>query len=242
MKPIAVFQHTVVGAPGAVVPILQALGREVRLVRIVAGEPVPTDPSAFSGLVFMGGYMGVHDDYPWIAQELALIRAADAQAIPVAGHCLGSQLVALALGGSVANHVQPEIGWQPLQTTDTSVARDWWGPWAGQTLETFQWHGDTFTPPPAALQIARSSQCEHQAFDDIHRIIRNRHHDQSIFQDTDQDRTNQSTDSIRLACSANRIANEGRCDCRHQEGIPSAHLRCSHPSRQADAADSGKHC
>lgn len=164
MKPIAVFQHTVVGAPGAVVPILQALGRPVQLVRIVAGEAVPTDPGAFGALVFMGGYMSVHDDYPWIAQELALIRAADAQGIPIAGHCLGSQLVALALGGSVAKHVRPEIGWQPLQTADSAVARDWWGAWAGQTLETFQWHGDTFTPPPGALQIARSSHCEHQAF------------------------------------------------------------------------------
>ena len=163
MKPIAVFQHTVVGAPGAVLPILQTLGCEVRLVRIVAGERVPANPGVFGGLVFMGGYMGVHDDYPWIAQELALIRAAAAQGIPVAGHCLGSQLVALTLGGSVAKHVRPEIGWQPLQTADTAAARDWWGPWAAQTLETFQWHGDTFTPPPAAQQIARSSHCEHQA-------------------------------------------------------------------------------
>lgn len=90
MKPIAVFQHTEVGAPGAVVPILEALGREVVLVRIVDGDAVPADASGFGGLVFMGGSMGARDPLPWIAQELALIRDADARGIPVAGHCLGS--------------------------------------------------------------------------------------------------------------------------------------------------------
>jgi len=170
MKPIAVFQHTEVGAPGTVVPILETLGHVVRLVRIVDGEPVPQDASAFSGLVFMGGYMGVHDDLPWIAPELALIRDADVRGLPVAGHCLGSQLVALALGGSVASHSAPEIGWQPLCTDAHAAARDWWGDFAGRELRTFQWHGDTFQPPPEAVRIAWSRHCENQAF-----VLRDRH-------------------------------------------------------------------
>ena len=163
VKPIAVFQHTEVGAPGTVVPILQSLGREVHIVRIVDGDAVPTDASAFGGLVFMGGYMGANDPLPWIAQELALIRAAAAQGIPVAGHCLGSQLVARALGGSVHTHARPEIGWNDIVADDHALARDWWGDAAGQTLETFQWHGDTFTPPPGAVRIATGVHCAAQA-------------------------------------------------------------------------------
>jgi len=170
MKPIAVFQHTEVGAPGTVIPILQALGHEVRVIRIVDGEPVPENADAFSGLVFMGGYMGVHDDLPWIARELALIREADALGLPVAGHCLGSQLVALALGGSVARHTAPEIGWQTLQTGSDALAREWWGEFASRDVQTFQWHGDTFQPPPGAQQIARSDHCSNQAF-----VLRDRH-------------------------------------------------------------------
>lgn len=170
MKPIAVFQHTEVGAPGSVVPILQALGREVRCIRIVDGEPVPEDASAFSGLVFMGGYMGVHDDLPWIAQELALIRDAAARGLPLAGHCLGSQMLAQALGGSVARHPLPEIGWQPLQTEDHPVARDWWGEFAGAEVQTFQWHADAFQPPTEAVRIARSRHCESQAY-----VLHDRH-------------------------------------------------------------------
>ena len=173
MKPIAVFQHTEVGAPGTVVPILQSLGREVHIVRIVDGEPVPEDASAFGGLVFMGGYMSANDPLPWIAQELALIRAAAAQGIPVAGHCLGSQLVARALGGSVHAHTRPEIGWNDIVADDHALARHWWGDAAGYAIETFQWHGDTFAPPPGAVRIASGVHCDAQAYvaDDRHLLV-----------------------------------------------------------------------
>jgi len=173
VKPIAVFQHTEVGAPGTVVPILQSLGREVRVVRIVDGEPVPDDASAFGGLVFMGGYMSANDPLPWIAQELALIRAAAAQGIPVAGHCLGSQLVARALGGSVHAHTRPEIGWNDIVADDHALARHWWGDAAGHAIETFQWHGDTFAPPPGAVRIASGVHCDAQAYvaDDRHLLV-----------------------------------------------------------------------
>lgn len=164
MKPIAVFQHTEVGAPGAVLPILESLGCNVRLVHIMDGEPVPSHASDFAGLVFLGGYMAVHDNLPWIAREMALIRDADALGLPVAGHCLGSQLVAAALGGKVHRHTRPEIGWNELRTGDDSTSRDWWGPYAGSIVTTFQWHGDTFMPPAGAKQIARAAHCENQAF------------------------------------------------------------------------------
>lgn len=170
MKPVAIFQHTEVGAPGSVPSILDELRVPWRLIRILDGEAVPTDPTGFSGLVFMGGYMSVHDDLPWIASELALIRDADARGLPVAGHCLGSQLVAFALGGRVHRHTRPEIGWNEISLSDDLIAREWWGPYAGRTVQTFQWHGDTFVPPAGARQLARAVHCENQAF-----VLRDRH-------------------------------------------------------------------
>lgn len=170
MKPIAVFQHTTVGAPGAIVPILQHLGHEVELIRIVDGAPVPPDASSYSGLVLLGGYMSAHDPLPWIAEELALVRDADARGIPVAGHCLGSQLLALALGGAVQRHTRPEIGWGELCTENHPEAHEWWGALAGQVLETFQWHSDTFMPPQGACRLAVSQFCENQVY-----VYRNRH-------------------------------------------------------------------
>jgi GMP synthase-like glutamine amidotransferase len=99
-----------------------------------------------------------------IGQEFALIRDADARGIPVAGHCLGSQLVALALGGNVHPHDRPEIGWCQISAEDSDTAREWLGDHAGQLLQTFQWHGDTFEPPTGAVQLARGRYCANQAF------------------------------------------------------------------------------
>ncbi len=164
MKPIAVFQHTEVGAPGTVTSILESLGRPCRIIRIVDGEAVPTNAGDFGGMIFMGGYMSVHDPLPWIGQELALIRQADALDIPVSGHCLGSQLLALALGGQVRANHRREIGWQQITIEGGSEAEEWWGQRVGTSLLTFQWHGDTFEPPAGAIRIATSAHCANQAF------------------------------------------------------------------------------
>jgi GMP synthase-like glutamine amidotransferase len=164
MKPVGIFQHTEVGAPGNIPELLAELGIATRVLRILDGEPVPQDPQVFSGLVFMGGYMSVHDDLPWIAQELALIRRAVALGIPVIGHCLGSQLLATALGAEVTRAERSEIGWSQIRLEPTALAQEWFGQPAGQALLTFQWHGDTFGIPPGAERIARSAHCSNQAF------------------------------------------------------------------------------
>lgn len=164
MKPVGIFQHTEVGAPGSIPELLAELGVSTRLLPILDGEAVPQDPQAFSGLVFMGGYMGVHDELPWIAQEVALIRRAMALGIPVIGHCLGSQLMAVALGAEVKRHQRSEIGWSGITVEPGAIAEQWFGQPSGQELLTFQWHADSFGIPPGAERIARSAYCENQAF------------------------------------------------------------------------------
>ncbi|MCJ0766170.1 type 1 glutamine amidotransferase [Variovorax terrae] len=170
MKPIAVIQHTEISAPGAIGPILAEHAREVRVFRVDRGEPVPKDVAPYGGLVSLGGSMNVHDPLPWIADELALIRNADRRGIPVAGHCLGSQLVALALGGRVCTHTHPEIGWSRLEPVASHLADAWWGPYALEAIETFQWHYDTFEPPSGSQLLASSPLCRNQAF-----IVAGRH-------------------------------------------------------------------
>jgi GMP synthase-like glutamine amidotransferase len=164
MKPVLIFQHTEVGSPGSLPSILDELGVPWRVIGIMNGEPVPTDPTEFSGLVFMGGYMSVHDTLPWIGQEIALIQSAVMAAIPVAGHCLGSQLLAKALGGAVTKNHMREIGWNDIEVGSTPLAQQWFGCEAGSTQRTFQWHGDTFEIPPGAERIASSAYCMNQAF------------------------------------------------------------------------------
>jgi GMP synthase-like glutamine amidotransferase len=164
MKPVAVVQHSPEAGPGYFAAWLAQQRIDMRLIRIDQGETVPARADAFSGLCFMGGPMSVNDPLPWIAQELALIRNADARGIPVVGHCLGGQLLARALGGTVTRNPVKEIGWGRLRVTDADTARTWLGPGQTDEPEFFQWHGDAFSLPPGAVNFLASDLCANQAF------------------------------------------------------------------------------
>jgi len=104
--------------------------------------------------------MSVNDPLPWIPSALELIRAAVATEIPVIGHCLGSQLMSKALGGTITQNPAKEIGWG--EVTATTSANDWLG--NIERFEAFHWHGETFSLPAGALRILQSAYCANQAF------------------------------------------------------------------------------
>ena len=162
MKPLVIVRHARTEGPGHFASFLDAKGLPWRLLAIDQGEAVPESPEGFAGLVFMGGPMCVNDDLPWIPPVLALIRAAVAADIPVLGHCLGGQLMAKALGGSVGPNPVKEIGWGRVDVADTDSARHWFGDLG--SFQAFHWHGETFSPPPGASPILSSAHCANQAF------------------------------------------------------------------------------
>ena len=162
MKPVSIFRHSMTEGPGYFATYLDAHRIAWQLTKIDAGEPVPRDPREFAGLCFMGGPMSVNDDLPWIPAALDLIGAAVRLGIPVIGHCLGGQLMAKALGGSVTANPVREIGWGNVAVLDNAEALCWFGPLRG--FLAFHWHGETFTIPPGAVRILESSYCTNQAF------------------------------------------------------------------------------
>jgi len=162
MKPIAIFRHAPTEGPGYFATFLDTRNIPWQLYKIDAGDEVPCDARNYSGLVFMGGPMSVNDDLPWIPSSLALIRHAVALGIPVLGHCLGGQLMAKALGGTVGPNPVKEIGWGMVETDDTPQARLWFG--TDRTFEAFHWHGETFTLPANAVHLLSSAHCRNQAF------------------------------------------------------------------------------
>lgn len=163
MRSIAIFRHARTEGPGYLAEYLDRRSIPWQLVRIDEGAVVPTDPGAFSGLVFMGGPMSVNDDLPWIPPVLDLIRAAVDSQVPVLGHCLGGQLMSKALGGVVGKSPVKEIGWGRCDVTDTPVAREWFGDDL-EFFDSFHWHGETFTLPKDATRILSSPWCDNQAF------------------------------------------------------------------------------
>jgi GMP synthase-like glutamine amidotransferase len=162
MKPVAIFRHAPTEGPGYFATFLDQQAIPWRLFKIDAGDDLPSDAREFSGLVFMGGPMSVNDDLPWIPQSLALIRQAAENGIPLLGHCLGGQLMAKALGGSVGRNPVKEIGWGEVEAADSPQGRAWFG--AAPKFDAFHWHGETFTLPPGAEHLLSSPHCRNQVF------------------------------------------------------------------------------
>ncbi|MBU0751200.1 MAG: type 1 glutamine amidotransferase [Gammaproteobacteria bacterium] len=161
MKPVAIFRHNSGEGPGYFATFLDAHSIPWTLFAVDAGVPPPPTFDGFSGLCFMGGPMSVNDDLPWLAPTFALIRAAVAVDVPVIGHCLGGQLIAKALGGTVGRNPVKELGWGEVTSTDP-MAQDWLGDI--ERFEAFHWHGETFSVPPGATRILKSAHCDNQAF------------------------------------------------------------------------------
>lgn len=116
-------------------------------------------------LLIMGGCMNVDEEikFPWLRQEKAFIKAAVDAGKKVLGICLGSQLLAAALGSKVYPASQKEIGFLPLQFTGGALAHPFFQHF-NNLYTVFQWHGDTFDLPGNALLIASTDVCKHQAY------------------------------------------------------------------------------
>ena len=110
--------------------------------------------------------MGVYEAerHPFLREEIAAIGDAVRSGMPTVGVCLGSQLLAAALGAAVKpNPVGKEIGWgyihkRPAAATDP-ILRSFR---AEETV--LHWHGDVFDLPEGAVSLASSPMTPHQAF------------------------------------------------------------------------------
>jgi GMP synthase-like glutamine amidotransferase len=169
VKPIAIFRFSDTEGPGHFARFLDAHALPWRLVKLDEGDAVPESSEPFAGLGFMGGPMSANDELPWTAPILELMRDAAARDVPMIGHCLGGQLMSRALGGSVSRNAVKEIGWNPVRTERTELAREWFGE-DFEEFTTFQWHGETFTIPPGGERILTGDFCANQAY-----VVSNRH-------------------------------------------------------------------
>jgi GMP synthase-like glutamine amidotransferase len=163
MKPVAIFRHAASEGPGYFATYLDRRRVPWEVLKVDQGASIPSNPRAYSGLVFMGGPMSVNDELPWIAPVLHLIRTAVEEGVPTLGHCLGGQLIARALGAEVTRNAVKEIGWGLVRVLDGAAAAEWFGADLRQ-FNSFHWHGETFSIPAGATRIAASPWCDNQAF------------------------------------------------------------------------------
>jgi GMP synthase-like glutamine amidotransferase len=151
-------QHDHVTASGPVGDRLRERGFDIDEIMVVTEENFENpnvdfefpDASQYDLVIPMGAPWGAWDDAcigRWLAPELEWVRTTIEADVPVLGICFGGQLIARALGGTVARGVKAEIGWTAIHSDDTSLVSN--GPW-------FQFHYDQWTMPDGAVEIARN--------------------------------------------------------------------------------------
>ena len=164
MTRIAVVQHEQDCPPHLVGTWLADAGATVTVGHPYAGDALP-DPASYDGLVVLGGSMSANDDaeHPWLGPTKERIREHAADGVPVLGICLGHQLAAVALGGTVEKNPDGQqfglldVGWQPEAHVDALMAP------VATPRRGVQWNDDIVTAlPPNAVVLARATTGEVQ--------------------------------------------------------------------------------
>jgi GMP synthase (glutamine-hydrolysing) len=92
-----------------------------------------------------------------------VLREAIDRDMSVLGICLGAQLLAKALGGSVRRNKTREIGWYDVDLTEDGAVDPVLSAFS-QRQEVFQWHEDGIKLPEHVVHLASSPASDIQAF------------------------------------------------------------------------------
>ena len=165
MSRLLVFQHVAAEPLGTLDPLIRRRGHRIRFKNFERHPDAQLNTERYHGLVVLGGPMNV-DEHPQrthLRNEMLAIEAMLKQGKPVLGICLGAQLLAHVLGAAVPRNPVKEIGWYPLHKTAAGSQDPVLAP-LDDTTPVFQWHGCRFDIPQGAAHLARSNDCEQQAF------------------------------------------------------------------------------
>ncbi len=173
VKVAVVLQHADFEGPARIADLLTEAGYEVEVRTLHRGDAVPTRMTPESLLIVMGGSMGVGDversGFPFLKEEIRLLRRRIEEDSPVLGVCLGAQLLAHAAGARVypmsergGGMAAFEVGWGPVQFHRQGGENSLAG--VPPEAHVLHWHGDMFDVPAGAKLLASSATCQNQAF------------------------------------------------------------------------------
>jgi GMP synthase (glutamine-hydrolysing) len=150
---------------GLLAPILEREGWDVSFCEAPLDDLTHHSIRNADLIIVLGGPIGVYetDDYPFLTSETALIEDRLSRDLPTLGICLGSQLMAKALGSRVFKGPVKEIGWGRIALTEEGMS-SCLGGLRGDAAVVLHWHGDTFDLPSGATRLASNEHYENQAF------------------------------------------------------------------------------
>jgi len=164
MKTALATRHIAFEDLGLLEPLLRARGYAIEYHDAAPGRDTPPAAHDVELLVVLGGPMDADDftGYPNLRQEVEALRERHRRDLPTLGICLGAQLMALALGGTVRPMPVKEIGFAPLRLAagcaDSALAG------LGEEDTVLHWHGDEILLPPGIAALASTAACAAQAF------------------------------------------------------------------------------
>jgi GMP synthase (glutamine-hydrolysing) len=165
MKTILIIQNDAHEGAGQMASAISRHGYESNYVMGTAAEHAALLHERFSGLIVLGGAQGAYetDKYPYLEDQMHVCRDFIEADKPIAGFCLGAQLLACAVGGKVLPNERKEIGWYDITLTDAAaddpLMRD-----HPQTLLAYHFHGDYIQDVPGGVNLASSKMTGCQLF------------------------------------------------------------------------------
>jgi GMP synthase (glutamine-hydrolysing) len=165
MKPILIVQNDHHEGAGALATLIADRGLEQHSVLGSKADYAKLPSGAFGALVVLGGAQSAYetDKYPYLLGQMQLCRDFIAAGKPIAGFCLGAQILAAAVGGEVVPGKRKEIGWYDLLLTEDG-ANDPLMQEHPRKLLSYHFHGDVITKVPDAARLAFSDMTECQLF------------------------------------------------------------------------------
>ncbi|MHC5005346.1 MAG: type 1 glutamine amidotransferase [Planctomycetota bacterium] len=161
-----VFEHSASAGSARLGQTLRDFGHRLHVVRLHEGDHVPPDLDDVDAVVTCGGASSCNDgSLEWLEPELAFLRDAHETGRPVVGICLGSQLLARALGGTV----EPmsggiEAGWHAVSLTPAGREDPLHAGIAWTSIQP-HWHREEVSAlPDGARVIASSERCTNQVW------------------------------------------------------------------------------
>lgn len=158
-----IIRHLLFEDAGTLAALLDHRGYDLHILEPGVDDLALPDATDADLLIILGGPIGVHDAlaYPFLTEEIDLIRRWIAGERPVLGICLGAQLIATALGATVYSTGRKEIGFSAL---DLSPAGEVSVLSSLAEIPVLHWHGDEFAIPEGGELLASTPEGPHQAF------------------------------------------------------------------------------
>jgi GMP synthase (glutamine-hydrolysing) len=131
-------------------------------VWISCDDEPPKKIDRYDRIILLGSEASALDDHDWLKPELNLIQTAIERGIPLLGICFGHQIIVHAVLGRdyVRRRADPELGWSKIQQLKKNrLFQD-----IPTHFFSYSFHFDEVVESPALEILARSDECDVQAY------------------------------------------------------------------------------